>query len=115
MKLRKTGHVKSELTHTDKNTGKTTFHGEKVHQISHSDGGGLPLAMVKVSNGVTLSLGFQSVRMDVGVEMPWPVQQVPDDLRAGFDKAYEFIDNEIAERAQELDSLVRDLAKKYSR
>jgi len=71
---------------------------------------------VNVGSGITLAMGYQSVRLDVGVTLPVTFQEGAnpnETLRRSFDQAYEFLDEEIAERSKEVESLLKDLAKKY--
>ena len=107
--------TKSEVTVTSKETNAVTHHEARTKMGDHAEvKPGQQVAMIKVSNGITLSMGYQSVRMDVGVEMPWATN--PNDianLKSGFDAAYQFLDDELAARARDLDGLLRELVKKY--
>lgn len=115
--IRRRAKVRSEITSKDSKTKKETSHGEKVtnREVTFpEDTQTRHTAVLKVSTGVTLAMGYQSVRMDIGVELPWPVRlKKTKDLRRGYDAAYEFLDREIAKRSRDLDELLAELAKKY--
>ena len=105
--------VRSEIVSEDKKTGKTTHYGEKrkIERATATQG---TIGLIKVSTGVSVATGYQSVRLDVGVELPWPCRPgKPEDLQEGFESAYELVSKEMADRSNELDELVRDLARKY--
>lgn len=106
--------IRSEVSSKDSKTKQERFHGEKTRRIPIDIPETKHVAVLKVSTGVTLAMGYQSVRMDIGVELPWPVRlKRTKDLRAGYDKAYEFLDREIVRRSRDLDELLRELVKKY--
>ena len=72
-------------------------------------------AVVKAANGVTLTYGFQSVRVDVGVELPWEVDldDAKGSLAKAFDAAYAIVDDELASRSTEIEPLLKSLAKRF--
>lgn len=110
--------VRSELEVQDRETRKVKHHDARHarRKTNHHTSVDAPFATVKTSNGITLSMGFQTVRVDVGVELPWPCRPGRDgldDLKLGFDAAYQFIDDELAARAKEIEPLLVKLAKKY--
>lgn len=100
---------KTHLSAQDKETGRESPRGrdEAVHVGKH----GKYNAMVKVTNGITLTYGYQSVRLDVGVELPFDVDK--ENTQDAFARATEIVDDELAERSKEMDGLLKDLAKKY--
>lgn len=111
------GSVHRETKITNKKTGRVQRHlsstsrFEPIKVLKDPDD---EIAVIKVLNGITLTTGYQSVRMDIGVEMPWPVRPGKfEDLEQGFKQAYELIENEITERSQDLEALLQDLAEKY--
>jgi hypothetical protein len=73
------------------------------------------VSVVKVSNGIRIAYGFQSVGIDIGIELPIlvDIHDPNEDIANGFVTAYDIIGTELTERAQEVDGLVRKLAKKY--
>jgi hypothetical protein len=107
--------VRSSLFSEDKRTGKKHFRSAHSHapELKEIKSQG-PFGIVKNSVGLTLTYGFQSVRLDVGAEVPWPCRPGhPEDLKEGFKASDELISDELAERTPELDSFLKDLAKRY--
>ncbi len=114
---RSTALVRSEVVVVDKQT-KQERHRDAKHkerETSVPKGLGGSTGTIKVSNGITLSMGYQTVRLDIGIELPWPMRPgMIEDARAGFDEAYNFVDDELATQAKELEGLLKDLSKKYA-
>lgn len=107
-----------ELAVRDKQAGKD------IHNETHSEDIGSgpaylgPMAIVKVAAGATFSMGFQSVRVDIGIELPWPVRPGEDgieDAKPGFEAAYALIDDELSGRSKTTEDLLRKLVRTYSR
>ena len=75
---------------------------------------GQQFVICKVGNGVKISMGYQSVEVIVGVDLPWPMRtKNMEDVKAGFDAAYNFVDDELSGRVKEMDGLLAKLAAKY--
>ena len=116
MKEQKTAKVRSELAVRDERTKEETHRDARTREVKTKKTADR-FAVIKVSNSVKLAMGYQSVGCDVGIELPWPVSTSlrGDELKAGFDFAYQLIDDELAERAAEIDPLLNKLARKYGR
>lgn len=110
---RSTALVQHEVVAQHKGT-KRIHHQESGRKKVGKPVRGEHIAMVKVSNGITIAHGYQSVRLDIGVEMPVNVRVNKfEDLRDGFSRAYALLEEELVERSVEVDKLVRQLARRY--
>ena len=120
-KARRHATVRSEMVVIDKESKREQHRDARARERRIKESDPLehqgPLAVVKVANGVTLSMGFQSVRVDVGVDLPWPVPKEIDSMKEalsnGFDFAYQLIDDELSARAKEMEGLLRQINKRY--
>lgn len=116
--MRKTK-IRTELAVRDDTSKKDVHNSEHRREID--DGDPLPagpVAIIKVSSGATFSMGYQSVRVNVGVELPWPVRPGPDaieDAKPGFEAAYGLIDDELSGRSRVTEDLLKKLVRTYSR
>ena len=106
--------VTSELVVRDsKSGGQLHSDGRVTHKGDHAPG---TLWIVKVSADVRIAMGYQSVGIVVGVEVPWPCRPGHvEDLGPGFKEAYVLLDDELADRARELDPLLKKLIQKYGK
>lgn len=111
MEQRSRGVRRTEMTARDKQTGREVKGTTTVEQVGKR---GTYNALVKVTNGITLTYGYQSVRLDVGIELPFEYADT-EDITNAYAEAYRIVDEELAERSREMDSLLRDLAGKYQR
>ena len=72
------------------------------------------VGIVKTGIRTGISASYQSVTVEVAVELPWPCRPGHvEDLQPGFDKAYEFLDDELAARAKDMEGLLKSLVRKY--
>lgn len=74
--------------------------------------------LVKWSNRVGLSLKFQSVHMEAGIELPVKFRHgydVAQEARRGLDKAQDIVDTKIAETFESADGVLNMIADKYGR
>jgi hypothetical protein len=107
--------IRTSMIVKDKATGNKLHEdsGSKVKQLT-LDFEEKSTGVVKVSNRIGMSARYQSVDLVVGVDLPWPCRPGHvEDMRAGFEAAYNFIDDELASRAKEMEGVLRDLSKKY--
>lgn len=107
--------VRSEINSTNKKTGKTTAHrAEVTEKKTRKLREGEYVAVIKVSTGVRIATGYQSAGLEVGVELPWPVHLKDlDEVKKGFEQAYDLIGEEMRTQSANLESVVEELAEKY--
>lgn len=98
----------------NKITGKTKVKlGSKILKEQSDEGApeGSPVGHVRVGSGLTLSRGFNAVRVDVAVDIPWRMRPNNSaDVRAGIRFASKIADNALARRAEEIDKFLDELA-----
>jgi len=119
--MKRLAKVRSELSVTDNGRKEEVYRDARTRELQTPNEVDVRrVAVVKVSNDIKLSMGYQSVGASVGIELPWPVEPTSDaklkgELREAFDFAYQLIDDELASRAAEIDPLLKKLATKYGR
>lgn len=103
--------VQSTIVVRDKTANEETHRDTKtqVKMDKRVDG---EILTARAGVGITITYGYQSVRIDVSGESPYKADD-KDARRKAYDELYEFIDEEIANRSVEIDELVRELARKY--
>lgn len=95
-----------------KDTGGNEVHrDEKSRQLPAPTGNG----MITVQEGVTISYHFNSVRIDIGIELPWDLS--PGDgfdrrIRKAYDTAYTVVQEELTQQAGKMEKLLRELSGK---
>ena len=104
--------VSSHTQAEDKETGRRIEGKSKSKQTPFDFPESKKLGVIKAGASVKLAYGYQSAGVEVGIELPW-VCETREGIKNGFKEAYEMLDEELAERAKELDPLLRELAKKY--
>ncbi len=72
---------------------------------------GYHLAMMKAYVPVKLSYNYQSVGIEIGAEIPYPVRiGNEDDIREGMEKVYAIVEEVLVEKAAGLKALLQSLA-----
>jgi len=91
--------------------GNETHREEKSSQFPSPTGNGV----ISVQEGVTISYRYNSVRIDVGIELPWNLSAGPDfekRIRKAYDTAYGVIQEELTQQAGVMEKLLKQLARK---
>jgi hypothetical protein len=68
------------------------------------------IAMIREVGSITLSRGFNSIRVETGVEMPWPC--VPGDLSSikdGLTQCRKLVEAKLEKRSADMDKLLDEL------
>lgn len=106
--------IKDNVTKEEK-TSDVTEPVELAGHVESIDVGvtsGKPVAVVRTGASVKLSINYQTVGVDVGVEIPWSVSPGPGmkaDLEAAFKFAESVVDKKIEDRVEEARALLKQL------
>jgi hypothetical protein len=102
---------------TIKSTAKDNLSGaedtrEETGQFDLPKREGDGVAVVKAMTNAKLSLNYQSIGVEVGIEVPWPVKakSLKSDLEDGLDFVENVVDERIQERVEEVKKLLNKLS-----
>jgi hypothetical protein len=122
MKIKKIkGQVSTETVITDNLSKEEVFRETTRKELDAMDGNAFPVGLVGYALPVKLSGGFQSVGLEVRVDLPWRFPDGDRDrlkasVREAIDFAEEVVDEAVAERMDRVEEILQSLidkGKKY--
>lgn len=111
LKTKKGATMRHATTATD-NVTKEVVHHEEGERNLPNEAKGDRVAMIRVVDSVKLSYNYNSIGVEVGLDLPWEIQDgpLPEQVKKGFDTAHKLVEDELGEKAMGL----RDLLTKLS-
>jgi hypothetical protein len=98
------GSVSETVTVVDRTSGRTKVISDETHELEVKRAPkGYVMGTVSVRNGVTLSLGYQSARIDIGGDLPFPMRPGNvEDFGEGMDVLERYVDDRLVKKARGL-------------
>jgi hypothetical protein len=113
MAMKKKGTMTTKTSVTDNASKKEVLHEEKTEKMKEFKATGDRVVTVKVSDSIKLSHRFQSVGVEVGVELPFDAGSDPVvAAKKGFAIAEELVDGRLQEKVKDLQAFLDQLTSK---